>query len=86
MWHPSGYREVRAARRGEATNRDRLLQPQEGLRAGRDFGRHAHRAGYQDRGEDLCLHTYGFYVNRMMGRPLKAGSRTFGHENLATLI
>src|SRR3712207_5868128 len=55
-WHPFGDRKLRAAAWSEAAHRDRPFEPQEGLRAGRDFGHHAHRAGYQDRGEDLRLH------------------------------
>ena len=41
--------------RGEAARRDRHLEPREDLRAGRNFGHNARRAGHEGRGEDSGL-------------------------------
>src|SRR5215208_3445789 len=55
--HRSCYRALRAAPRSEATRRDCLVEPQEGVRTGRDACDHAGGACHEDRGQDDGLHS-----------------------------
>src|SRR5215207_401788 len=55
--HRSCYRALRAAPRSEATRRDCLVEPQEGVRTGRDACDHAGGACHEDRGQDEGLHS-----------------------------
>jgi len=66
---PFGHRAIRAAMRGKAAHRDRLLELEAGVRSRRDVGYHAGGIGHRDRGQDLRLHLYAFLVNRLLDRP-----------------
>src|SRR5215210_6165521 len=61
--HLPGDREGREAQRCEAAGGDRHLDLEAGLRCGRDVGDDHHRAGDEDRGEDLRVHL------RVLGQP-----------------
>src|SRR5215217_437623 len=77
--HPLGDRAIRAEARNEAANRDRHLEPQEGLRFGRDFGHHPRWAGHEVRGQDLLLHL------RFLHQP-GVGSSSRSHQGVVGLI
>ena len=57
--------------------RDRSFESQEGLWSGGDFGHHAHRAGYQDCGEDLRLHLR-IYGQQGVGAPSRSHQGVVG--------
>jgi hypothetical protein len=67
--YPLGDPTSRAAPRSEAASEDRHLQPQVGLRPGRDAGEHTLVGSATKTTAKICAYTYGFYAKRILGLP-----------------